>query len=1245
MEHAGPRSDAAGEARHERLGGARAEFVANLGRRVAELRAMVRRIEADDDAPRLVEELKRRLHSLGAGARLLRFARVAERLAEGESQLVAASGARLTGEAAAALRQVLEELPALAWGQSAMGEQPPASREHAAPAAQPNARGAGARQDAAEAAAGAKAQGTTWIAGVSNGRALAPEPLSLDDEEDAGPSPSAPRRAEPAARLAEPAAPGAAALEAPITVLVVGAAPLADALEPGDADVGPSFEVERTDEVETAIDLARAFAPDVVLLDAELPGARALAEALAGDPLTELVPVVAVGRFARPEDAAPYVALGAARALARPVSPDALRRAAAEAAATCVRPETARGSARGPLGAVSLDELGARLAEELRRGLCEAAEPRSRGANVDLGDGAEVLAALWGAVARIRDLVTIRSQGGVRFSPNGPEGALPLAPWMTAPSAPEGERARPHSEIRAKAPARGAGVAAAPGLAALGAMDIVVADDDPAVTWFLAGVLRAAGATVHEAHDGARALDLAYQTTPDLVVSDVLMPRLDGFALCRALKRDVALRDVPVILLSWKEDLLQRLRELGAQADGYLRKEASAAAFVQRVHEVLRGRRRVAERIATGGEVRGRLDGMTTRTLLSLSCAHRPDALVSVRDAAFLYEVLIKDGRPAGATRTAQDGTFHRGPSVLAALLGVGSGRFAVAPAPESELEAPPRPGFEGTLAEQLVPAIAAARAAQRLLHGPPLMQVERVILDLEGMGATADATPEPARSLLRALARGVSPRSVITSGEFASSLVEDVLNDVAARGGVRRVIGRDGDDLLAPAVSYEEETLRGVRRAERAAPAAALLPELGGDAAVASSRAPGELEDDQVTVVPGSVAPISLVSAAPSSAAPISAMSAPGSAAPISLVSAAPSSAAPISAMSAPSSAAPISVVSAAGSALSIPVVSVDGEDETTTLASARRAEARALASARVPREFGELQGEVLGARATWTTPGDAAAMASVTPAVPGVAPAPRRPGATLPALEYPKPERLVTLGSLPPPPVIEEPPPAPAALKAPPAPAALKAPPAPAPAIDESPTPRRVRRPSAYVPTQQPPARDNRTTMWVLFAVAAFVFAVGARLSRDHELQGPPPPAQPPAPPPAELAAAAGVPGAAQPAAATAPAAAAVPAGVAAGPVGETTTNPVLPEDLPLTAEHKVPEGHGVLEVIAGAGDELFVDGRPVGTGSVKLPLAPKGGAYEIRAKLRDEERVRFALVKAGRLTRLRIAPPWRR
>ncbi len=249
---------------------------------------------------------------------------------------------------------------------------------------------------------------------------------------------------------------------------------------------------------------------------------------------------------------------------------------------------------REPLGDVTVTNLADRLVAEVRRGLVDSVEADGNVLTVPLGDGTDVLAAVWAAVARVRELVTMRSGGKVRFEPGGPEGAIPLAPWT-------GADRRAGERLPGSRDAQDVSIAG---------RTIVVVDDDPAVVWFISGLLQAAGAEVLEAHDGDRALELAQNAWPDLVVSDVLMPGLDGYALCREIKRDAAIRDVPVILLSWKEDLLQRMRELGADADGYMRKEATASQVVQRVREVLRPRARVEARIAEGGEVRGRLDGL-----------------------------------------------------------------------------------------------------------------------------------------------------------------------------------------------------------------------------------------------------------------------------------------------------------------------------------------------------------------------------------------------------------------------------------------------------------------------------------------------------------------------------------------------------------------------------------------------------------------------------------------------------------
>lgn len=327
---------------------------------------------------------------------------------------------------------------------------------------------------------------------------------------------------------------------------------------------------------------------------------------------------------------------------------------------------------------------------------------------------------------------------------------------------------------------------------------VVVADDDPAVVWFVADLLKQAGCTVHEAFDGKQALELVFKTSPDLVICDILMPELDGFSLCRALRRDVALRDVPVILLSWKEDLLQRVRELGAGAAGYIRKESDNRAILARVREALRPRARIEMRVRDDdGEVRGRMDGMTVRTLLEIVCAMRPEARVAVRDATFNYEVEIRDGAPHRAIRTAGDGTFQEGSRVLAAMLGIGAGRFTVSTSTQAK-----QGNLDGNLAAQLAKPIARSRAAMSLLLGANGMKVGRMELDEEGLEDYLRATPTLASDVARRMKSGTPPRTIVMEGACEPSLVEDLVCDLAARGIVSGVESADGTDLLGPEVS-----------------------------------------------------------------------------------------------------------------------------------------------------------------------------------------------------------------------------------------------------------------------------------------------------------------------------------------------------------------------------------------------------------------------------------------------------------
>lgn len=111
----------------------------------------------------------------------------------------------------------------------------------------------------------------------------------------------------------------------------------------------------------------------------------------------------------------------------------------------------------------------------------------------------------------------------------------------------------------------------------------------------------ATGYEVHEATRGDDGLAAARALVPDVIVSDIMMPGLDGHALCRALKADPETDFIPVILLTARTGLEDRLTGLGGGADDYLTKPFEPAELLLRIRNLLRARARLAARLA-GGE-------------------------------------------------------------------------------------------------------------------------------------------------------------------------------------------------------------------------------------------------------------------------------------------------------------------------------------------------------------------------------------------------------------------------------------------------------------------------------------------------------------------------------------------------------------------------------------------------------------------------------------------------------------------
>ena len=117
---------------------------------------------------------------------------------------------------------------------------------------------------------------------------------------------------------------------------------------------------------------------------------------------------------------------------------------------------------------------------------------------------------------------------------------------------------------------------------------ILVADDNPTNLEVLRVRLNAHGYEVVTAVDGEDALRSARELEPDLVLLDIMMPRLDGISVLKQLKGDTALPFIPVILVTARADTRDIVSGLEAGADDYLAKPFEQAALVARVRSMLR---------------------------------------------------------------------------------------------------------------------------------------------------------------------------------------------------------------------------------------------------------------------------------------------------------------------------------------------------------------------------------------------------------------------------------------------------------------------------------------------------------------------------------------------------------------------------------------------------------------------------------------------------------------------------------
>jgi CheY-like chemotaxis protein len=200
---------------------------------------------------------------------------------------------------------------------------------------------------------------------------------------------------------------------------------------------------------------------------------------------------------------------------------------------------------------------------------------------------------------------------------------------------------------------------------------VLIAEDDPVSGAVCARALKNAGYEALVINSGEDALERLRTESFDLVVADVMMPGMDGFALVRAMRADERLTRLPVVFLTGCREQAMRMRGYRAGGDGYLTKPVRPAELVDQVESLLMSAMGTSAQL-NGAYLSGRLDGTSVVSILAFLHVQERSGMLRLSRFGATGEIAILAGEPRSAFLAGE----LSGEAALAALLGWNAGTF-----------------------------------------------------------------------------------------------------------------------------------------------------------------------------------------------------------------------------------------------------------------------------------------------------------------------------------------------------------------------------------------------------------------------------------------------------------------------------------------------------------------------------------------------------------------------------------------